>query len=316
MMGIFCVMIIVLMIIGEKFIPLLFHRTVYMCKHVVESVSFQEIPHYITSLIACSGILYIGYVVIEISIALFQYNILRRQLDKTGREPDARIISIQLKHPYLKDIHLMTHTKAQAFSLGFFHRHIYVSSELLQSVNNKELEAILLHEYTHVKNFDALKLLIAFLVETSLSFIPSLKDCTLHIRIDREIHADTFAVTTQKTNKYILGSIKKMLARTAINAIQPQFVPHFAVEDLFDARISSLIQQKTVYKKPFSKVRFFISVSSLSFIAFLMVTPLHATEMLVDGKSTVMACSESSPSCIALCQANASHLLKSQAPSQ
>ena len=139
-------------------------------------------------------------------------------------------------------------------------------------------------------------------METALSFIPSLRDLTSSIRVDREIQADNFAVRTQRTNRYVLGSIKKMLVARA--AYQPHFVPLFAAEDLLDARVSVLTRQRAPLNKQFSKMRFFISLCSLSLLLFLLMTPIHATEIKVGDKNGVMACAENSPSCIALCESH------------
>ncbi len=309
MIGVFSVISGLIVIILNKFMPFFSNETVYMCKSMVSSVSYKQIPHYFLSILLYVGGLYGTYVFAQVAATLYQYKKLITRFSSRPRvKKNNKISELQLKYPFLPKIYIVASKESIAFSLGFIRRNIYISSSLIESMSEKELEAVVLHEYKHVKDFDSLKLFIAFIIETFLSFIPSMKEFTISMRIDREIEADGFAVSIQKTNSYVLSSLKKFLSFD--HAHQPHFIPRFAPADLFDARIASLTRERHSYKKSASPYRFLISLFSFCVITYLALTPVHATEVLIGGKTSVMTCAETSPQCLAVCQASASYLNK------
>jgi len=310
MIGIFSLILGLVTIILTKFTPLLLNKTVYMCKSALASVTYREVPHSVLEAIVFMGIIYVGFTTLKILAAVYQYKKLAIKYNRSRKNDDERIATLQNQYPFLPEIRVVSARSSQAFSLGFLRRHIYISSSLINRISTKELEAIILHEYKHVKDFDGLKLFIAFIIETSLSFIPSMREFTISMRIDRELQADKFAVSIQKTNRHVLSSLKKILSSP--NEVQPHFVPRFAAADLLDARIALLVDRKNTYKKSLSKMRLILSLFSLSFIAYLVLTPVHAAEILINGETSVMACSETSPQCLAVCEANASYLNKAR----
>lgn len=308
MVGIFSLVSGLLLIIATKFMPFFSNETVYMCKNMVASVSFRQIPHYFSSSLLYIGALYGTYVFAHVGAALYQY---KKLIIKFGEHShikrSKKITELRGKYPFLPMIHIVSSKNSTAFSLGFIRRNIYVSTHLINSMSYKELEAVVLHEYKHVRDFDSLKLFIAFFIETSLSFIPSMRELTISMRINREIEADGFAVSMQKTNIHVLSSIKKFLSFDHV--YQQHFIPRFAPGDLFDARIASLIRENNTYKKSASIYRFLVSTFSFLIIIYLALTPVHAAEVLIDGKASVMTCAETSPQCLAVCQASASYLI-------
>ncbi len=308
MIAIFTGVAALLLFIANKYVPLFFYKTVYVCRAALESVSFQEVPHIITKLAVYGISFYSFYIVTRLLQVLAHYEMLRRDITKKIIPSNGRLLSFEKNYPHIQPIHIIQEKKARAYTMGFFRRNIYVSTGLLKKVTTKELEAILLHEYKHAHDFDALKLFVAFMVEISLPFIPSLKDLSGSIRITREIHADEFAINIQKTDMHVLTSLKKML-RSTCNP-QPQFAPSFAAEDLIDARLSSIMQHQLIYRATFSTTRLVLSIGSVLFMMYLLLTPLYAAEILVNGKSSIMTCSDNSRECLAVCEANASYLLQ------
>lgn len=310
MVGVFCFSISLIIIITSKFMPFLFSRSVYMCKSIMTNISIQEVPHFLLGVTMSAVLLYILYVSLRFFGALYQYKKFARYIALSTKKPHSRLVSLEKKYHFLPHICVFTSQKAQAFSIGFFRRNIFLSTSLLQKLNDKEIEAVVLHEYTHIHNFDSLKLCIAFIIETMLSFIPSLKELTIFMRIDREIKADNFAVSMQKTNTHILSSLKKLLD-THVDE-KPLFIPRFAASELIDARIYSLINSGVKYKKKSSYLRFALSIVSLSTLFYLALAPVHAEEININGKTSVVTCSETSPQCLAICEANASYLNKNK----
>jgi beta-lactamase regulating signal transducer with metallopeptidase domain len=308
MIGFFILISGLITVILGKFMPFFANETIYMCKNMVAAVSVQKVPHYLSNIVLYGAMIYGVFVICKLAAAVYQYKTMTRRYSSARKRRDTKIDMLKVKYPFLPEIYVVASRESRAFSLGFVRRSIYISSQLVEKMSDKELEAVILHEYKHVKDFDSLKLFIAFVIETALSFIPSMKEFTISMRIDREIEADGFAVHIQKTNTHLLSSLEKFLRSNDVH--QPHFVPRFAPGDLLDARVSSLLQHSGAYKKQYSLPRLAVSMLSLCTIAYLALTPVHATEMLIDGKTSVMACTETSPQCLAICETGASHLSK------
>ena len=60
----------------------------------------------------------------------------------------------------------------RAFTVGLYKPHVVISSGILQSLSEEELEWVLAHEFAHIKHKDSLKLLLLELLKDVLFFMP------------------------------------------------------------------------------------------------------------------------------------------------
>jgi Zn-dependent protease with chaperone function len=112
---------------------------------------------------------------------------------------------LHIKSPYL---YLMDTAKPFTFSLRYKKASIFLSIGLMELLNKKEVEAVLLHELSHIKNKSSLYKLSINLFR----FIsPLAKFTTFHKELDEEeLKADKFAIKIQGTAKYISSAKKKI----------------------------------------------------------------------------------------------------------
>ncbi len=112
----------------------------------------------------------------------------------------------------LKDkVHLLDCKALLCFCAGFISPRIYLSRGIVEKLASEELEALLLHEKHHLKNYDPLRILLGRLMVSALFFLPVLSDILQRYLIEEEIAADRSAIHHQGHNRGIAGVLGKLL---------------------------------------------------------------------------------------------------------
>ncbi len=291
----FLVLTISVSLLLYKFFPLLIHHTIYYCREMINSLSFQ-IPDGLGMFIFIT----ISITLLTTAIKLFStflhiYRFRKKLFD-----------SIPLLHSHaalLKKIHLIDkvvmvqNNKPFAFCFGIRSPKIYISTKLVSLVTLSELKTILLHEQYHLEHHDALTLLVANITASLFPFFPLFSDLITSYRTEREILADKAAIKGN-SHKHLISIFKKLLQYEPDYAYS--VVPALADPQTLDARIRSLVHgvhyQQTVILK-----NILISLFSLGIIALFIMTPVNAVELHESGHDAVFLCSNAQ-SCVSYCQ--------------
>lgn len=115
------------------------------------------------------------------------------------------IKSMNLKMPR---IYIVDKAKPIAFSFKSFTSAIFLSAGLIDILNKKELQAVILHELAHLKEKSSLLKVstLIFKMFSPFSFVAN-----FHKNTDKEEKkADDLAASVQKTDKYIKSARKKI----------------------------------------------------------------------------------------------------------
>jgi beta-lactamase regulating signal transducer with metallopeptidase domain len=192
--------------------------------------------------------------------------------------------------------------KLFAYCVGIKNSQIYVSSGLVAQMNAKELEAILLHEKSHLDNRDPLVLTLLSLTQNLFPYLPILSDLIRNFRIEREIRADKSAVSQQGEMQPLLSAMKKLL----LVPDSGKFVFSVGIGELdtLEVRIHTLLKKNPVYKK-FHLLNLLVTTLTILVVGFAVLTPVHAIENHADGKDVMMIC-PNNDSCVSWCQRNQS----------
>lgn len=81
-----------------------------------------------------------------------------------------------------------------AFCTGLFRPRIYLSTGLLNTLSDKELKAVLLHEAYHCRRYDPLRTLLADVLAAALFFLPAIAEWRDMFSISTELAADRYAI--------------------------------------------------------------------------------------------------------------------------
>ena len=112
-------------------------------------------------------------------------------------------------HIKMPNLYIVDRAKPIAFSFRSVKSSIFLSIGLLEILNKKELEAVMLHEIAHLKQRSSL---IKFSSSLMKIFSPFSVIAKFHDSGKEEDDADSFAVKIQKTDRYLKSAKKKIEA--------------------------------------------------------------------------------------------------------
>jgi len=278
-----------------KFFPLLIHHTIYYCREMIHSLSFQ-FPGGLGMVVFITISIVLLFTAIKLFSTFFHIYRFRKNLLKSI-SPSHSLIPL-LKKIHLTDKVVMTQNdKPFAFCFGIRSPKIYISTKLVSLVTTSELKTILLHEQYHLEHHDALTLLVANIVATLFPFFPLLSDLITSYRTEREILADKAAIKGN-SYKHLISIFKKLLQ------YEPDYtysvIPAIADPQTLDARIRSLVKG-IHYHHTIALKNVLISLFSLGIIALFIMTPVNAVELHESGHDVMLLCSNSQ-GCVSYCR--------------
>ena len=138
--------------------------------------------------------------------------------------------------------YLPNSVKLTAYTIGFFKPKIILSRQMVKKFSYKELEAVVLHEVHHVRNFHIWWLLISKLTSALLFFVPVVDYLVQELKLEFELASDSFVVETQKTNDYLRSSLIQNLQ------LETKVIPNFATPPI-EKRIEYLTSGKSSFSK-------------------------------------------------------------------
>lgn len=153
----------------------------------------------------------VGSGVILLGIQAVSYLRVRRRFAPLLRKELAEQLEAEYQLPWNRLV-VIEEEQAVALTMGFIRPVIVLSTGLIRMLEEPELEAVIRHEERHMRHYDALKALPAYLLSKMMWYLPILKWCHLALKISAEVQADQYAV--RRTGSAVgLGSALLKLAR-------------------------------------------------------------------------------------------------------
>lgn len=199
---------------------------------------------------------------VKILLSLFKTLWFKKKIKQV--EMQAIIKKLSLKHNLKNKIIIFQNSKPYAFCLGIKNPRIYLSSNLLKVMNQKEIEAIILHEKYHLMKKDVLLTLIATFAKGLFFLFPMLSDIIISFIRQKEADADRYSISYFKHSKIVLSAFRKLLLNDTKNIPSLAYLVSFSHVDTLDHRIKILKGQKSFVLS--FKIKH-ILISLISFIA-------------------------------------------------
>ncbi|HEY0829330.1 MAG TPA: M56 family metallopeptidase [Bacilli bacterium] len=153
-----------------------------------------------------------------------------------------------------------------ALTMGVLRPRIIISTGLLNMFQEKEAEAILLHEHYHYIHRDPLKSILFTIMVDGLGYIPIIKAIAGYYKIWKELLADRFVIR-QMRSEFYLGSVLLCLTKW-VNLNRPVEAVYFT-ESAINYRILQILEPEKPLHIPFLHMKsIMVSVS----ILFIMVS--------------------------------------------
>lgn len=107
----------------------------------------------------------------------------------------------------IRRIQLITSPRPLAFTFGYLAPGVAVSDSLLRSLDDSELEAVLLHEAEHVRKRDPLRVLVVAAISRAFLFAPLLGRLADAFRVAKEIDADQAVIRAMGNRNALVSAL-------------------------------------------------------------------------------------------------------------
>lgn len=270
-----------------KIFPLFTSKALYLCQKLFSNIML-DVPRSFTNtfLLIMGVILGIGFFSLLLQLIKTR-TFLRRLLVKRIKisSPLARILE---RLGLTNKVILVRNRNLFSFCYGIFSPSIVISTDLVKSLTSKELEAVLLHEQSHLMSRDPVKVLLGKTFSSMFFFLPLLRELYKNTEAVNEMLADQWTIGHQESSVFLRSALKKILAKPQLSIAA---VSHASGPDYFEIRIHRLIN-------PGIKHQFRLSLGSLVttflFILiswFFLQAPVSAFHMGPMDNSTSLLCS-------------------------
>lgn len=267
--------------------PLFSSKTLFFCQKYISNIMFEiprSLPH--TLLLATGVVLGTGF--LSFLVQLVKTRIfLKRLLIKRVNIP-SNLAKILEPLSLADKVILVGDKNLFSFCCGIFSPFIVISTGLVGSLADKELEAVLLHEQSHLKNHDPVKVLVGKTFSSMFFFLPIFRELNKNIEAVNELLADQWTISHQESPTFLRGALKKILAAPQLNLAA---VSNASGPDYFEIRIHRLINPGVKHKFRLSLVSLVTTFVFALISWFLLQTPVNAAHMDTQSDSTYFLCS-------------------------
>lgn len=269
----FSLALIGLSVLLVKSLPLTLAQAIYFCQKTLSDSTI--LPSLLPFLLVIStiGILIVGVLTFGIQIVKTR-RYLKKNMGKRVVTPKivqrlGKKLNLEGKIDVIKDINQFS------FCYGIIKPRICLSTGLIKKLNSNELQAVILHESYHLRNFDPLKIVISKVAAQMFFFIPTLRDIQKYYALSKEIEADKVATQTD-SRKSLLSALSKLIT---IDTPQYAGVAGLANIDSLEKRIKFLAgaQNQNSFRLSLFNLSLSITIVLVSFMA--LTAPVHAMSM-------------------------------------
>ncbi len=244
-----------------------------MNSNFIFSYCQQVLSNYSSIIYSIIGVL-LSVALIYLALQLFFTNqFLKRYLKKRVKSSD-KLSKIALPLKILDRVDVVDSKANLVFCYGILRPRIVLSSQLTNSLSDKQLRAVLLHESCHLKSYDPLKIVLSRTLSSIFFFIPLLKDLQRHYMLTKEIVADMEVI--KYSGKEVLISVLSKLITSRFSSLNT--IAALVTTNDLEKRILYLGgKQKSIAFQP---PMFNIAISIFMVVALFIVisTPVYAVK--------------------------------------
>lgn len=274
--------------IFAKTAPLLVADALYFCRQFISSNTLFQIPQSLSGILIF--LLGVVFLLGAISFLLQVYKtkaLLNKLLQKRVAQPQklkriAKILDLNSKIVLVEDNNLFS------FCYGLLFPRILITTSLVSSLEDKELEAVLLHEKAHLRSFDPLKILLGKSLCSMFFFLPIFRELNKNMSATNEILADRYVSEHQKEPTYLKNALRKIFTSPQIRLAT---VSSISGSDYLEIRISRLINPSMKHNFGVSWISILTSFLFLALSFGLLQTEVSAFQTEPEANTSYFLCS-------------------------
>ncbi|QGQ94673.1 M56 family peptidase [Paenibacillus psychroresistens] len=208
------------------------------------------------------------YTFLRVCIRIFKQITLTLKWNRYFNENEHSLSSKHIKAKYShsnSEICVIEHPGFIALTIGIFKPRIILSTFVLTQFDEQEIEAIILHEQYHFKNYDPLKVFLVTLILDAINYIPIIKILVHHYKICKELMADQYAISKMNSS---FGLSKALLKINRIKKNIPVSIGIGFTNSTMNFRIKQILEPENLVYFPFDYIKPLIK----SFIIFALMS--------------------------------------------
>lgn len=249
------------------------NHTIYFCQKVLSNILFT-LPHSFPAALVLVVLMVVLTGFSLLLIKLIKTRLFIRRILRNKITTPQKVYKIASSLFIEGKIDVVCDREFSSFCYGFMQPRICLSFNLIRSLSDWELTAVLIHESYHLKHKDPLKIILSEVAASMFFFVPTLKDFYHHYALSKEIAADQLAIQ-DRGGQDIRSALMKVL-----NFSTPSFsgVSSFANENSLEKRVEILTNPKVRLNIKISRIR--LTLSTMVFLSALVVLnlPVYAVD--------------------------------------
>ncbi len=173
-------------------------------------------------------------------------------------------INSALRVPSVENVTLFEDRSPLAFTGGFLRPRIFLSTRLMEILDEKEFRAVVLHESHHQRSKDPLKGLVISFISDFLFFLPVSSFLKRTFHLTSELTADAYSIRSQSDPLDLVSSLLK------VQKLNGPAASWFF--DPTEVRAKQLLGKPTTISLPLKKA--FFTLVLLAITAFIALVPV------------------------------------------
>ena len=278
---------LVLTAVLNKVSSLFTSKSLFLCQKFISDMML-EIPRPLPNILilAVGTVLGAGFLSFSVQLVKTRVFLKKMLIKKTSISPAVERLLETLK--LKKRVILVEDDGLFSFCWGIIFPSIVVSTGLVKSLTTKELEAVLLHEQSHLIRRDPAKVLLGKTFSSMFFFLPIFRELHKDSEAVNELLADQWVISCQKNSIFLRGALKKILAAPEANLAA---VSNVSGPDYFEIRIHRLVDPGTKHKLRPSSVSLITTLLFILVSWFSLQTPASAFHAGTMDADTYLLCS-------------------------
>lgn len=287
----------------HKASPLLNSKPFFLCQKFISDIMFEIHPSLPSAFVLATGVV-LGTGFLSFLLQVIRTHFLLRKLLINRVDIPNNLVRMIATLGLTNKVILVKDSNLFSFCCGIFSPYVVVTTTLVQSLAEKELEAVLLHEQSHLISRDPIKVLLGKTLSSMFFFLPIFRELHKNTEAVNELLADQWVINHQKESIFIRGALKKILVSPQLSFAT---VSNVSGPDYFEIRIHRLVNPQIKHKFRLSLISLITTFLFISLSWFLLQTPVSSFHMDFKSSSTYFLCS-AGQSCTKQCH---SYLKKS-----
>lgn len=281
----FVTSLVVIALLNKSF-PLVSTQALYFCQEFISNTLFK-LPRILPSAIVVAIIPIFLLGVLSFLVQFYKTFSLQKRLYSKRVELSPRVEKLISVLGLYGRVDVVGDPNLFSFCAGIIKGRITITTGLVEKLSNKELEAVLLHEQSHLNNLDPIKVLLGKTVSSMFFFLPIFSELNKNIVATNEILADSWAVEIQGGSNFLRSAIRKIISTPQV---QLNIVPGITSDSL-DIRVHRLANPSFEHKFRLSIASITTSILFIFLSWFILQTPVNAFHTQSHDEPSYFLCS-------------------------